>query len=104
MLCKKGIDENNSNGAAKQEDDDEEDEEDETKNSSAENILRDFNYKLRCMISERSRKLKATLRLLIMFFVCLFLIFMGELPRGQELTKRGKTTLDKYKYKSNATK
>ena len=40
---------------------DEDDEDmDGTKNTSSETILRDFNYKLRCMFMERSRNLRVT--------------------------------------------
>ena len=34
--------------------------EDDSKDAVAESILRDFNYKLRCMMMERNRKLAAT--------------------------------------------
>ena len=99
MFCKTGVEENN-NGTAKQEEDEEDEhEEDESKNSSAESILRDFNYKLRCMISERSRKLKATLCLSTMFSSWLFLVFRGQLLRGQELTQ-SKNIIKSTKWKS----
>ena len=36
------------------------DDEDDSKDAVAESILRDFNYKLRCMMMERNRKLTVT--------------------------------------------
>ena len=40
---------------------DEDDEDmDGSKNTTSETILRDFNYKLRCMFMERSRNLRVT--------------------------------------------
>ena len=51
FFCQKG-------GKDEIEDDDEGD--DESRNAVAESILRDFNYKLRCMMMERNRKLTAT--------------------------------------------
>ena len=39
---------------------DAEDDETDPKNAMAETILRDFNYKLRCMLMERNRKLIVT--------------------------------------------